>query len=333
MVLLFLFFYCFLPGVSIIGLRKHDYSSQLRKDTTTELRGLGMLLIILAHAVGTYINNITFFFYVSAVLGVGSCFFLSGYGLYKSFLTKERYLDRFLVFKFARILIPFTVLFILTVTYSLLTGKFNLSQKIIELFTLRIDELLLWYLKIQLLLYLFFYLSFRFLSKRAIIGVFVLTIVYILVAWTAGLVSYWYNSCIFFPFGILIAKYDQKIIPLLYNKLCVLISFFVFILIFLLIFFFGRMGIEYIINTVYIISFIALMLFFFNRWTGSIVLSFFGKCSMEVYLIHLLLLKYNLFGLFSPDKVISYILLLGITAITSWMLFVADNRIAKLLIR
>ena len=81
MLSLIIVFYFVIPAICLIGVEKKPISALLiEKDTAIELRGLSMLLIILAHAVGTDSNYATFFFYVSAILGVGMCFLLSGYG-------------------------------------------------------------------------------------------------------------------------------------------------------------------------------------------------------------------------------------------------------------
>ena len=316
----------FLPGV-----KKRNVSDHIITDTSTELRGLGMALIVLAHAVGSNSNTATFFFYVSAILGVGACFLLSGYGLYKSYHTKEGYMDHFLIPKFSRVLIPYLILLVVDhVITAVLTGSFQIRSLFIELLSLKINTHLLWYIKVQLLLYLFFYVGFRFLDeKKAILCVFVLTALFIAIAIIAGLQIYWYNTCLFFPLGIILAKFDRKLIPLIVSWKGIILSSLSFGFVFLTIFFFGKLHMAFLVDTVYILSFLILSIGLFSRWGGSKVFAFLGKRSMEVYLVHVILLGFNLFGIFSHENAWSYLLLLIITAVISYLLFPIDNALAK----
>ncbi len=334
MMLFALTMYVFLPALCLFGVRKKAADNTLSKDITTEIRGIGMLLIVLAHAVEQRDDTAAFFFYVSAVLGVGACFFVSGYGLYKSFASKKDYLDRFLLSKFSRVLVPYFLLFIISLIFRIvLKDSISLKDVFLELITLRMDGLLLWYLKIQLLLYVFFFLSFRFFSEKKIVALFVFTIIYIIIAWKSGLTAYWYNTCLFFLLGVVFAKYEKKLLPVITSKFGTLVSLGTFLFLFLVIFFFGRLNIEFIIDFFYIFSFVAFILSLLSFFSGSKVLSFSGKYSMEIYLIHLLLLRRSMFGLFSSDKLWSYLLLLAATAFFSWFLYPVDNRIIDKLLR
>ena len=327
----FLALYLVLPALFLIGIKKRNTSDRIITDTSLELRGLGMVLIVLAHAVGDHPDNATFFFYVSAILGVGACFLLSGYGLYKSYQSKEGYMRRFLVPKFSRVLIPYLLLLLIDhgVTAAV-TGNFQIRTVLSDLITLQINTHLLWYIKVQLLLYLFFYFGFRFLEeKKAVLCVFVLTALFIAIAVMAGLQAYWYNTCLFFPLGIILAKFDRKLIPLIINWKGIALSAISFGFIFLVIFFFGRMQIAFLIDTAYILSFLSLMIGLFSRWGGSKVLSFLGKRSLEVYLVHVILLGYSPYGMFSHENAWSYLLLLILTAAIGYLLFPIDNTLSR----
>ena len=313
----FITLYLLLPISFLPGFKKRNVTDHISSDTSTELRGLGMALIVLAHAVGNNSNTATFFFYVSAILGVGACFLLSGYGLYKSYHTKEGYMDHFLIPKFSRVLIPYLILLVVDhVITAVLTGSFQIRSLFIELLSLKINTHLLWYIKVQLLLYLFFYVGFRFLDeKKAILCVFVLTALFIAIAIIAGLQIYWYNTCLFFPLGIILAKFDRKLIPLIVSWKGIILSSLSFVFVFLVIFFFGRMQIELLIDTFYILSFLSLMVGLFSRWGGSFVLTLMGKLSMELYLVHVLFIGRNPWNLYSPQKVWTYLLLLSVSII------------------
>ena len=80
--------YLFVPLCCLWGVSSYKQQSDcISKDITLRIRGCGMLLIVFVHAIENYINPQTFFIYVSGVIGVASCFLVSGYGL----LTWLRY--------------------------------------------------------------------------------------------------------------------------------------------------------------------------------------------------------------------------------------------------
>ena len=162
--------------LSLFFIKKQD-NNLLSRDATLSIRGIGMLLIVFTHAIESNINTYTYFFHVSAILGVSACFLVSGYGLYLSLEKNHNYLKGFLIQKFSRLLIPYFIYFIISILYSVFS-KQNLDISTIgyELITLQMAGLLLWYLKIQLLLYVFFFISFKFVNKKFFVLKFVVNL-------------------------------------------------------------------------------------------------------------------------------------------------------------
>ena len=327
--------YIVIPLLCIVGIRKADSTVGLSKNTTVEIRGISMLLIVFAHAISQGdVTLYTFFFSVSAILGVSICFFVSGYGLYMSYLNKNDYLKGFLLTKIPRILIPYLISYLLYIVIQLVRGDMPSINNIGKDFiTLEMGGLLLWYLKIQLLLYIFFYISFRLIKneKIKIISLCFMTLIYYIVIKTCGFEACWYNTCLFFPLGIIMAKNIDALIYMIKKKATMILSIFVFAVTFLFIFKYGRMNIDYIIDNIYMISFMVFMISFFNKYNGSILLEHMGKYSMEIYLIHLLLLKYNLFGYFDSNSGITYLILLAVTIVISIPIYYISNWIVKLI--
>ena len=325
--------YIVIPFLCIVGMRKADISVGLSKNTTVEIRGVSMLLIIFAHAVSQGdITLYTFFFSVSAILGVSICFFVSGYGLYMSYLNKNDYLKGFLLTKIPRILIPYLISYLLYIVIQFVEGdKPSILSVGKDFVLLEMGGLLLWYLKIQLLLYVFFYISFKFIKseKIKIISLCFMTVIYYIVIKTCGFESYWYNTCLFFPLGIILGKRKDWLVSIIKRKITFIISFAILLLTFLFIFKFGRMNIDYIIDNVYMLSFLLFITCLFCRYNGSILLECIGKYSMEIYLIHILLLKYNLFGYFNSNSGISYMILLAVTILISIPVYYITNWIVK----
>lgn len=325
--------YIILPILCLIGVQKNDLiEPALTKDATVSIRGIGMLLIIFAHAIGDHIVPETFFFYVSAILGVSACFLVSGYGLYKSHIRTQNYMHGFLVLKFSRCLIPYFILYILYLLVSAATGTLpTLSHIGTELITLRMDGLLLWYLKIQLLLYIFFWIVFRFIAseKLRLPALFVFVLVYILIAWRCGIKSHWYNTCLFFPLGILMAKYEVKILTFCRTRLVLLSSFALLLGLFGVIYLFGRLNMDWLIDNAYMLAFNILLVGLFQILKNSKLLYIIGTYSMEIYLVHLLLLTANPFQFFNPTKGISYLILLALTILISLPVYTISNALVK----
>ncbi|OUM58946.1 hypothetical protein PIROE2DRAFT_15656 [Piromyces sp. E2] len=157
---------------------------------------------------------------------IGYCFvaiffFCSGYGLYLSFHKKQNYLDGF--FK-KRVFI--VILSYYTSGYIFLALRFIMRQQIDSklllyyLIGVKMSNPHAWFVVVMPLLYLFFYLSFRFCKKdgRAVLSLFLCVIVYIMLCscinhgdWIfCG--EWWYNSVIFLPLGVLFSKYQKAIV-------------------------------------------------------------------------------------------------------------------------
>lgn len=322
--------------LSLFFIKKQEKNNILSKDATLSVRGIGMLLIVFAHAIEGTVNTYTFFIYVSAILGVSACFLVSGYGLYFSFEKKENYLKGFLFQKFFRLLIPYLIFFVISIIYKLITKQVvDISNIVYELLTLQLDGLLLWYLKIQLLFYVFFYISFKFIKNKniSIVLLIVLTVIYYILAWQFNLKSYWYNTCLFFPIGILLARFKEYILPLIRKWYIIVLSGLVFLSTFIIIYLFGRMNLDFIIDGIYMISFNTFIIGLYMSISNSHFLKIFGKYSMEIYLSHLLLLNWDLFGIFDSNNGYTYLLLLIATLLFSVPVFIISNKISLLISR
>lgn len=317
---------CCLWGVSI----HKEEGLSLSQDITLSIRGVGMLLIVFVHSIENDINLQTFFIYVSGVLGVAACFLVSGYGLHKSFGRKEGYLRGFLQTKALRMLLPYVVLYIAYLMFSLFAGDTpSLSVIAGELLTLRMDGLLLWYLKVQLLCYVIFYLCYRFIpgKKARIAAVFGGIVLWMLLAMALDLSATWYNTCLFFPLGLLLAEYEKPVLNLLKRPAAILVNTGATVILFAVIYFFGRFGLDLVYDWVYMLVFNAALIGMLLHIRGSRLLNAFGKYSMEIYLLHVLLLEEDPLALFCPDDGRSYLLIAAISLLTAVPLYYLCSRL------
>lgn len=323
--------YLIVPLLCLWGVSfRKDKLDTLSQDITLSIRGIGMLLIVFVHAIEGFLNLQTYFIYVSGVLGVAACFLVSGYGLHKSFLRKESYLKGFLQTKALRMLLPYAVLYIVYLVFTLFAGDTpSLSVIGNELITLQLDGLLLWYLKVQLLCYVIFYLCYRFIpgSKARMAAVFGGIVLWMILAMALDFGVSWYNTCLFFPVGLLLAEYERPVLRLLRKPVSILVNTGATVLLFAVIYFFGRFGLDLLYDWVYMLVFNAALIGMLMHLRGSRLLNAFGKYSMEIYLLHLLLLTEDPFALFHADRGVSYLLLMVLSLVTAVPLYRICNAV------
>ena len=199
----------------------------LALDKSKCIQGFCAIAIIIHHwaqEVGEK-AGILWIFSEFGVIFVGVFFFFSGYGLYTSLKTKENYLKGFLKKRLVTVLIPFYVCIIVFTVAACMTGKKFPVPKLIETLTgwILINSHM-WYIVEIAVLYLAFFLIYRFVKNRALATglmsffVLILTIGSLLLAhgedlsskyWFMG--EWWYNTTFAFVFGIIVSQNQEKL--------------------------------------------------------------------------------------------------------------------------
>lgn len=155
---------------------------------------------------------------------VGIFMFCSGYGVYKSYKTKPNYLKGFVGRRiFPLILAYYSTGIIFLIARVLLKEKMDVPQFLYYLFGLQLSNPNTWYVIAMPFLYLCFYLAFKFCKKErtAILLVCVMVFLYTLLGtfidhnnwWMRG--EWWYNSVHFFTIGLLFARHEGKLLPVI----------------------------------------------------------------------------------------------------------------------
>lgn len=147
-------------------------------------------------------------------LSVACFFFLSGYGLYASYMSKGKpYINSFLKRKIA----PFYCLILLfTVIYlvkGLLLGQTFSIEILLKSLTFGGTIIVNgWYLQVQLLLYLFFFATFRMVKDRrlCITLVFGECLLFCICMSVLGYPSTWYEGVFAFPVGMFWREKDHR---------------------------------------------------------------------------------------------------------------------------
>lgn len=195
---------------------KGEISNYLSIENTTSIRGGLSVLIVLHHLSGYYTTTtfLTLFKHIGFFV-VGLFFFLSGYGLMFGLRNKQGYLHGFLKRRVFKLLIPYWLANVIYVLVRVLLGEaFNFQQFVLSmvgggLFT---ESGLIngpgWYIFIQIILYILFFVSYRKKHNHMLFGSLYLLLVCVLV--TYGEELYW-RSLLAFPLGLFWATYKEQI--------------------------------------------------------------------------------------------------------------------------
>ena len=147
-------------------------------------------------------------------LSVSCFFFLSGYGLYASYMSKgETYINGFLKRKIAPfycLILFFTVIYFVE---GILTGQ-TFSAGIM-LKSVTFGGTIIgngWYLQVQLLLYLFFLATFRMVKdgRLRILFIFGECLLFCTCLYALGYSSTWFESVLAFPVGMMWREKDHR---------------------------------------------------------------------------------------------------------------------------
>lgn len=193
----------------------------LDKQDSDIVKGIATSFVILAHLTnyledtGGGYNKALSFFSVMGGMGVLLFFFLSGYGLYKGYEEKQ------IEVKFWKKRL--TSMYLPCIVIQLVFGIIKaVSDQSFVLWKVVIDGLFgAWFIDVILIQYFIFFMT-GIISggkrTRWIISCFLFSIVVAFLFWKLKMNARWYNGLMLFPFGMLIAYSEKKLIPLIDKK-------------------------------------------------------------------------------------------------------------------
>lgn len=204
-----------LAGIKFAG-KGTFYGDSFNVAQTRALKGLFAIYVIFHHLC-TYIADYFPSFYAFKYLGflmVGGFFLISGYGLMHGVMNRQNYLHSFFRNRIVAILIPYYIINIFYIYANYVSKALTTKYVILSLFGFN-----LWYVMAITILYIGFYLCFRFMDKKYgvwCISIFVylyIQVMYILFAYMdkPAFGYWWYNSVISFAIGIWYCYAKEKI--------------------------------------------------------------------------------------------------------------------------
>ena len=190
----------------------------LSKNGTKSIKGFLVCMVLLSHLharVSLFSNSLVgTIFSAFGYLAVSSFFFLSAFGLYESCLQKGK---NYVIHFPAQKLLPYyamccVAILIYLVRDLVVTGTTHWPTFAWSFFFGKTVVDMGWYLQAQLLLYIIFFVVFRFAKKQRLLLVGLMLAVYCAICAVVGLSETWYESVLCFLLGMLCAKYQKQIL-------------------------------------------------------------------------------------------------------------------------
>lgn len=276
----------------------------LSVDTGKCYRGLFAVVVVLHHISQRTQTGMAFHaFYYMGSLAVAVFFFLSGYGLQKSYMVKqEKYRKKFLARRLPTVLFPYIAVTAIYWVMYYYTDGISYSFKDVITAIVKGSPIVSnsWYIINILLFYAVFWLLMC-ICKKNYRSMIILSCmwypVYALFCIKMGYGSWWYTSTPVLIIGMFWAVYEEKIIDVINNHNSIIpLTWGLFAVSFLfqnkLKIFIPSYGTELIFSVVTVSLFaVSVVLFSVKFRFGNKILAFLGSISLEIYLIHGLFIK------------------------------------------
>jgi len=319
---------------------KGYHNDYLSMANTQALKGICALLVIFHH-LSLMLPNIKILALFSNIgyLSVSIFFFISGYGLMYGLINKKDYLKGFLSKRLSSVLIPY---FIVNLVYIFI--RIILKQKLLLIdFSMSfinghpfVD--FSWYILDILFFYIVFYFLFKYFKiGTAIIFTIVITCLLVLFLNKINYGSWWYESCFVFVVGILWAWKFQTV-----NNFCkkqyyikLILTCCMFYMAFLVFpitskIFQSESALVPLLGNVLasILFTLCYLLFSMKLKVQNFVLNWIGKISLELYLIHGIVL--STLRTYIPNNNVLYITL---TIVISLMIATVLHSISNITLK
>ena len=199
-------------------LRALDSTEYLSVDTTKSYRGLFALVVIFHHLSRLTESGVIFHkFTLVGYLAVAYFFFLSGYGLQKSYISKgENYTKGFLLKRLPSVILPYLIIiFAFWLMYFVSGRVFSLKDIGLTFIGGKPFVPYSWYILCIIIFYIVYWLLMLICKKRyfpMILGAAAWYILYCAVCIKLDYGSWWYNTALLPVIGMFWATYEKKLV-------------------------------------------------------------------------------------------------------------------------
>lgn len=264
----------------------------------TLLKGMLAVLVMLHHISNAITGGYLFrYLYHFGVFGTVGFFVISGYGLTVR-LNQDRgnYLKGFLPNRLGVIIIPYSIFFVIYFIYAHFTNDCSLSTALRSLYGGDPIVKNSWYITAMVYLYIMYYINAKLFFNRNKNALFILgnlasIILYMIICKKLHYGMWWYNTIHCFFIGIIWAMCEKKILSFLkkYYLPALLFDILIVVLLFTAEDKTQRgSNINYIITLFFALAFSVFvpMICLKIDFSKNFVMAWIGTISLEVYLIH-----------------------------------------------
>lgn len=313
--------------------QKDEYNvSYMSKINTTAINGLFVLIVILRHYTGyttfkgIYDEPFIFLNNILSQLLVVTFLFYSGYGMMEQIKAKGYDYVKKIKTKWLKLFIKFDIAVLLFLILGLVLGNhFKISNVLLAFTGWEGIGNSNWYIFDILWMYILMFISFLLIKNKnskinkyiSSIILLILTILFVFTLMKLGKDSYWYNTVIMFPLGVIYSLVKDKVDKIVMKSdITYLLSLFITICLFFLSFKYRfSFGIE--IYTIWVILFMMLVLLITmkisidNKW-----LIWLGTHVFSIYILQRLsMIVLNYFGYTNSHRYISLIIVFVTTCL------------------
>lgn len=252
------------------------------------LKGLLALMVMFCHIAPDVDFGIFSEFGNYGPVAVGMFFFISGYGLLKSLLSKDDYLQHFLSKRFSKLLPPILIVTLCFVPLKMVWQGETFSEIVSTLANGSTLTPFAWYVYVIILYYLIFYFLFKVIRRKlhALVVLILSIAAYVIIVKRVGWDACWYMSSHCFPLG-LVCCYFEDSIKKMYMRKTILIIYAAAILILCYSGIGSYLGWPAWGSVIYyLIPFLVMPLMYTLSFGESPFLRFTGKISYEIYILH-----------------------------------------------
>lgn len=296
-------YFILLIFTTVIGLKKvnSEECDYMSIKMTNSIKGFFVVLVFISHIWGytEFSDPYLDIWYQKYIRGkMGQCvvtmfLFYSGYGIMESIKTKgQDYVNRIPIHRFLNVLLQFDCAVMLYWLYRCLTGThYGIKRMLLTFIGWDGIGNSNWYIFCILWVYLFTFISFRIFKdnyKKAVIGVLILSILYMAIVCKMGKEYWWYDTILCYSWGMLFAFYRKKIEDLINeNKRTWL--FFIFVLSYIITYYYKSNS--PLIYQLWVFCFVASIVTFTMHYVvDSKVLRGGGMILFELYILQRLVM-------------------------------------------
>ncbi len=310
----------------------------LSLETSKKYRGFFALIIILHHLSQKTTTGVIFPLFLKAgSLAVAFFFFLSGYGLQKSYILKStKYRKTFFANRIPGIVIPYLIFVIIYLLADSIAGTGYSTADVFNSFINgRPIVIYSWYIIVILLFYLFYWLFMVLCHnhKWIILCGSIWYIAWILLCWKINYSAWWFNTAHLLILGLIWATYETKI-NIIVKKHYKLIALFVWIC-FIALFIFQdkiiplfphQFTLSFVFQFFLTLLFVCgVILLSMKIRIGNRMFDHLGNISLELYLVHGLFIQY----LKIQNEFVRCLAVIVLSVVTAFILHIAISCILK----